>query len=92
MFIQSTIMLHVFYRFEKYEHVFLGACFTRYIPNGQFSATESPFTSTSYPVGTNISISCNSGYRLDGSNFGTCLANGAWSISFPICTLGNKII
>ena len=90
MFAESKIMLHVLYRFEKYEHAFLGACVWPFLINGQFNATESQINAFHYPVGTNVSFSCNSGFRLDGSNFSTCLANGAWSISIPTCTLGNK--
>ena len=44
-------------------------------PNG---ATTGEFEDT-------CKFSCNAGYELQGSNNGTCLANGSWSGGNPIC-------
>ena len=35
--------------------------------------------------GATVTYSCNSGYRLDGPMMRTCMDNGSWSGSDPIC-------
>ena len=85
-------MLHIYtLQVWKYQHVFLVLCEEPTLENGHVNTTTSLVAFGYYSVGTNVFFTCYSGYKLDGSNFGTCLANGSWNVSYPTCTQGNEI-
>ena len=56
------------------------------LENGDVSYDQSPVTPGFYPVGTQVSFTCRSGYKLDGSSSSTCMKNGIWN-NKPKCTL-----
>ena len=56
------------------------------LPNGNIQCANR--TANSLP-GDSCTFSCNAGYKLQGSNNGTCLANQSWSGGDPICVALN---
>ena len=73
--------------FEKY--VFLVLCPDITVINGHVNATTSPVALRYYyPIGTNASFSCNSGFELNGTYFASCLTDGSWNLPPPICRQG----
>ena len=50
--------------------------------NGNFQCPNGAATSL---IEDTCTFSCNAGYKLQGSNNGTCLANQSWSGGDPIC-------
>ena len=42
-----------------------------------------------YAVGSTVSFTCNSGYRLNGADSATCRDSGSWSAESPTCAASN---
>ena len=42
-----------------------------------------------YPLNTQASFKCNSGYKLEGSSSSTCQDQGSWNNEIPTCIQGN---
>ena len=47
-----------------------------------------PNNSSGYPLGTNVTFECNTGYELSGQGIITCQADEKWSAG-PTCKAGN---
>ena len=53
--------------------------------NGQVSGITS---FGHYTIGTNASFTCDPLYELIGTDFVSCLSNGAWNLPLPTCEPG----
>ena len=63
---------------------FEGTCEDPTPANGQVSPRG--LTTGRYTVGTTVTFTCNSGYRVNGADSATCQEDGSRSVVPPTCT------
>ena len=70
---------------------FLGTCSVLESPSNGGISYNKEKVGGRYPVNTEASFSCNSGYNRNGHSSRTCQSDGNWDQQTPSCNQGNEI-